>query len=174
MNRTIILSTIAAALVCAPAFAMPSSHKKDHPATEPAGAMDHSDHCGMPMGEGAITALDVAKSKVKISHGAISSIGWPAMTMEFQVLKLVDLAAFGEGDTVHFLLVPQKDISYRIAAMCALDAEKAAHDACMKSMHEAAMKSAAASGKRCDLEMDDTDEMKMNDPSAPSDQDKHH
>ena len=98
MNRPLLMSAaFALALAGAPAFAMPSGHKMDHPTTEPAGAMEHADHCGMPMGEGEITALDVAKAKVKISHKPITSIGWSAMTMEFGVLKSVDLAAFGAG-----------------------------------------------------------------------------
>jgi Cu/Ag efflux protein CusF len=154
-------AALALALAGAPAFAMSSGHKMDHPTTEPAGAMEHADNCGMPMGEGEITALDVAKAKVKISHKPITSIGWSAMTMEFGVLKSVDLAAFGAGDKVHFLLVPQKDKSYRIAAICALDAENGAHDACMNSMHKLAMKIAAASGKSCDMKMDGTDHEKM-------------
>lgn len=162
MNRPLLMSAaFALALGGASAFAMPSGHKMDHPTTEPADAMEHADHCGMPMGEGAITALDVAKAKVKISHKPITSIGWSAMTMEFGVLKPVDLAAFGAGDKVHFLLVPQKDKSYRIAAICALDAENGAHDACMNSMHESAMKIAAASGKSCDMKMDGMDHEKM-------------
>lgn len=163
MNRTMILSACAAAaLVGAPANAMPAGHKMDHPAQEPKDAtMDHADHCGLPMGEGAITALDVAKSRVKISHQPIAELSWPAMDMELGVLKPVDLAAFAVGDKVHFLLAPQKDKSHRVAALCALDAEESAHEACMKSMHEAAMKAAAASGKRCDMKIDDMDHKKM-------------
>lgn len=163
MNRPLLMSAaFALALGGASAFAMPSGHKMDHPSPPPAdAAMGHADHCGLPTGEGAITALDVAKSRVKIAHQPIASIGWSAMTMEFGVLKPVGLAAFSAGDKVHFLLVPQKDKSYRIVAICALDTENSAHDACMNSMHESAMKIAAASGKSCDMKMDGMDHEKM-------------
>jgi Cu/Ag efflux protein CusF len=117
------------------------------------GAADHADHCGLPMGEGVIETLDVAKSKVRIAHKPIAEIGWKAMTMEFGVLKPVDLAAFAAGDKVHFLLARQKDKSYRVAAMCALDAEDGAHKACMNAMHETAAKLAAAAGKPCMTDM---------------------
>lgn len=163
MNRVLILSAFtAAALFGAPAFAMPSGHKMDHPAQEPKDAsMDHADHCGLPMGEGVVTAVDVAKSKVKISHQRIAAIGWSAMTMEFGALKPVDLAAFAVGDKVHFLLAAQKDKSWRIAALCALDAGKSAHEACMKSMHKAAMKVADEVGTSCDMKMDGMEHAKM-------------
>ena len=157
MTRTFLISaSVAIAFGGASAFAMPAGHKMDHPMDMSKDApMNHADTCGMPMAEGVINALDVARSKVKIAHEPIASIGWPAMNMEFAVLKPVDLAAFDQGDEVHFLLAPQKDKSYRVAAMCAADAEKSAHEACMKSMHEAAMKLAAQSGKPCDMKMDD-------------------
>lgn len=163
MNRTTIWAGIAvAALFTAPAFAMPSAHKMDLPQQESKDAsMGHADHCGLPTGEGAITAIDVAKSKVKIAHEPITSIGWSAMTMEFGALKPVDLAAFAVGDKVHFLLAPQKDKSYRIAAICVLDADESAHEACMNSMHESAMKVAAGSGKSCSMKMDGMDHEKM-------------
>jgi len=44
-----------------------------------------------------------------------------------------------------------KSKSYRIEAMCSLDAPKGLHDACMGKMHETAMTLAAASGKSCDM-----------------------
>lgn len=163
MSHNLRLSAFAtAALLAAPAFAMPAGHKMDNPAQEPKDAfMDHADHCGLPVGEGVVTAVDVAKSKVKISHQPIATIGWSAMTMEFGIVKPVDLAAFATGDKVHFLLAAQKDKSYRIAALCALDAEKSAHEACMKSMHEAAMTVSAETGKSCDMNMDGMDHENM-------------
>lgn len=157
MKRSVLISVIV--LAGAPAFAAqsaPAAHPPGHqmhPAKEePASAgMEHSAHCGVPMGEGVISAVDVAKSKATIAHEPIAALGWDKMTMSFAVGKGVDLTAFAAGDRVHFLLAPGKNAkSQDIAAMCAADAEAGAHEACMGAMHKTAMKIAAAAGKPCE------------------------
>lgn len=140
-------SILAAALVfaAAPAFALES---------EPTAAtMQHSDHCGLPMGEGSITALNVKASKATIDHAPIAALGWDAMTMDFKAAKAIDLSAFSAGDRVHFLLSEdKKSKSYRIEAMCALDVSEGLHDACMGKMHETAMTLAESSGMSCKMD----------------------
>jgi Cu/Ag efflux protein CusF len=117
-----------------------------------ASAMQHTNHCGLPMGEGTVTGLDVKTSKATIDHAPIAALSWDAMTMDFKAAKGVDLSAFAAGDRVHFLLVEDKSSkSYRIEAICALDVSDGLHDACMGKMHETAMTLAAASGKFCDM-----------------------
>lgn len=134
--------TAAIVFAAAPAFALESS-----PA---AASMQHTDHCGLPMGEGMVTALDVKASNATIDHAPIAALEWDAMTMDFKAAKGIDLSAFAAGDRVHFLLTEdKKSKSYRIEAMCSLDAPKGLHDACMGKMHETAMALAAASGKSC-------------------------
>ena len=158
---------LAAALFAAtPVFAAepaaPPAHPPGHQ-TEPAGdagakAMDHSDHCGLPIGDGVITAVDVAKARATINHKPIPALGWDEMTMPFAVGKAVDLAAFAPGDRVHFLLAPekkskgQKIAAPTIVAMCSPDAESGAHEACMASMHKAAMKISSDAGKPCAMD----------------------
>lgn len=149
MKRTLILSVlIVASLGLGAAFAAEGEHKTEHPADH---AMGHAEHCGLPMGEGVLQAADVAKSKAKIAHKAIESIGWPEMTMEFAVAKEVDLSAFAQGETVHFLLKPEKDKKYSVAMMCSMDADQGTHEACMKTMHETAMKVASDAGMPCEM-----------------------
>lgn len=156
MKRSLLICAFL--LAGAPAFAAepaPAAHPPGHkmePAKEDAGAaMDQSAHCGLPMGAGVITALDVAKSKTTIAHEPIPALGWDKMTMGFSVGKGVDLAAFAAGDRVHFLLAPGKKAkSQEIASMCAADAETGAHEACMLVMHQTAMKIADAAGKPCE------------------------
>ena len=156
----------AALFASAPALAAepaaPSAHPPGHqmePADDKgAKAMDHSDHCGLPMGDGVITAVDVAKARATINHKPIPALGWDEMTMPFAVDKAVDLAAFAAGDRVHFLLAPdkkskgQKIAAQTIASMCSPDAEAGAHEACMASMHKAAMKIASDAGKPCAMD----------------------
>lgn len=166
--------------------AAPSAHPPGHQ-MEPAGdkgakAMDHAGLCGLPMGEGVITAVDVAKARATINHKPIPALGWDEMTMPFAVDKAIDLAAFAAGDRVHFLLAPDKKAKGQfIAAMCSPDAEAGAHEACMASMHKAAMKSASDAGKPCAMEgmMDgmmegmDHGAMKKDDAAASGDHSKH-
>lgn len=166
MKRVILAAVFLAAI---PAFAAepaaPSTHPPGHqmePAVDSgAEAMDHSEHCGLPMGDGVITAVDVAKARATITHKPIPALGWGEMTMPFAVDKAVDLAAFAAGDRVHFLLAPEKkskgrkSAAHNIVSMCSPDAEAGAHEACMASMHKAAMKIASDAGETC--AMDDMD-----------------
>ena len=139
------------------ASAHPPGHQMD-PASGDAKAMEHSEHCGLPMGDGVITAVDVAKARATVNHKPIPALGWDEMTMSFAVDKAVDLSAFAAGDRVHFLLSPekkskgQKVAAQTIVAMCAPDAEAGTHEACMASMHKAAMKIASDAGKPCAMD----------------------
>lgn len=132
--------------------AHPPGHQMEPASDKGAKAMDHVDHCGLPMGDGVLTAIDVAKARATIDHKPIPALGWDAMTMAFGVEKAVDLSAFAAGDRVHFLLAPEKKAKRRrIAAMCAADADAGAHEACMTAMHKA-MKLASDAGKPCAMD----------------------
>ncbi len=115
-----------------------------------AAQMEHKDHCGFPAAEGRVVSLDVAKRRVTIAHEAIEPLGWPKAETEIAVEKSVDLAAFAAEDRVHFLMAPDKKRKgTEIAAMCAADADAAAHEVCMSAMHKTAMTRASAAGKEC-------------------------
>lgn len=140
-------SILAAVVVCAaaPAFAL-----EREPAAAP---MHHADHCGLPMGEGTVSALDVRASKATVNHAPIAALGRDAMTMDFEAARGVDLSAFAAGDRVHFLLAEDtRSKSYRIEAMCALGVSEGLHDACMGRMHETAMTLAESSGRACNMD----------------------
>jgi Cu/Ag efflux protein CusF len=64
----------------------------------PAGAQTAAEHTG----RGTLNSIDRAAGTVNISHEAVTSAGWPAMTMSF---KLADPAAVPElaaGQRVEF------------------------------------------------------------------------
>ncbi len=146
------LSLVMRLLIAAVAFlfASPALADHGHDAGAPTAIMQHADHCGLPAGEGAIAALDVAKSRVTISHEAIEALGWGKASTEIAASKTVDLAAFAAGEKVHFLMASDKKGKPAvIVSMCAKDFEAAAHAACMASMHKAAMKAASAAGSTC-------------------------
>jgi Cu/Ag efflux protein CusF len=141
------LAVLIAAFAFTPALA---DHGHGEEKAAPAAAMQHKDHCGFPAAEGSIVALDVAKRRVTIAHEALEPLGWSKAETEIAASKPVDLAAFAVGDRVHFLMAPAKKRNQtEIAAMCAADADEAAHQACMGAMHKAAMARASEAGKEC-------------------------
>ena len=52
--------------------------------------------------EGVLTAIDGAAGTVSISHEAIASIGWPAMTMNFTLADPKAVTGFAPGQRVAF------------------------------------------------------------------------
>ncbi|MCJ9430061.1 efflux RND transporter periplasmic adaptor subunit [Kordiimonas marina] len=52
--------------------------------------------------------------KVTLAHGPIKALGWPAMTMDFDVAEDVDLSGFKVGDRLHFTLKRGEDGRYVI------------------------------------------------------------
>lgn len=141
------LAFLIAVLAVSPVLA---DHGREDEKAAPAAQMQHTDHCGFPAGEGRVVSLDVAKRRVVIAHEAIEPLDWAQAETEIATAKSVDLAAFAAGDRVHFLMAPdKKGKGTEIAAICAADAEKAAHEACMGAMHKAAMARAVEAGKEC-------------------------
>lgn len=57
-------------------------------------------------GVGTVKAIDLAKGTITISHGAVPSANWPAMTMTFKIAQ--DLATgIQTGQRVEFEFVKQ-------------------------------------------------------------------
>jgi len=71
--------------------------------TEKPMAMPKADSEPGVSGMGTITAMKDAR-KVTLQHEAIDALGWPAMTMDFDVADDVDLSGFKVGDQLHFTL----------------------------------------------------------------------
>ena len=55
----------------------------------------------MGKASGIVTAIDAAAGKITLDHGAIPTIGWPAMKMEFSAKPDV-LTGISVGDKVDF------------------------------------------------------------------------
>lgn len=58
-------------------------------------------------GTGVVKQLDTAVGKVTISHGAIPSLSWPAMTMTFAVKDKGLLNKLSVGKTVTFQITKE-------------------------------------------------------------------
>ncbi|MDH4018713.1 MAG: efflux RND transporter periplasmic adaptor subunit [Xanthomonadales bacterium] len=55
-------------------------------------------------GSGVVEAVDPTARRVRITHGPIETLGWAAMTMEFDVLPGASLESIQVGQSVHFAL----------------------------------------------------------------------
>jgi Cu/Ag efflux protein CusF len=56
----------------------------------------------MHSAQGTVNNIDRDKGTVNISHGPVSSLNWPAMTMGFQAKDKNMLAELKQGDRVEF------------------------------------------------------------------------
>ncbi len=66
---------------------------------------------------GRVEAVDFDRNRIRVSHGPIDAIGWPSMTMDFNVLPGVDLSGVGEGQDVRFTLRQQHAGEYLIETL---------------------------------------------------------
>ena len=58
----------------------------------------------MPLGRGKVIEIDTKSGKVTLEHEPIAELGWPAMTMGFNVKETRALTKLKVGDTVQFEL----------------------------------------------------------------------
>lgn len=69
---------------------------------------------GAVFASGRVEAVDLERNRIRVSHGPIDQLGWPSMTMEFDVLPGVDLNNIGEGQDIRFTLKQQHAGEYVI------------------------------------------------------------
>src|SRR3546814_6265441 len=65
---------------------------------------------------GTIRRVDTATRVVNLSHGPIPAIGWPAMTMDFNVAPEVTLSSVQPGQAVRVTLVPAAGGPYTVSS----------------------------------------------------------
>lgn len=75
------------------------------------------DDAGNARATGTVNAVDLAAHKINLSHQPITSLGWPAMTMDFPVAPSVDLKGIKPGSRVNFSLEKGKDGMYQIETL---------------------------------------------------------
>ena len=66
-------------------------------------------------GKGTVNKIDAATATVNISHEAIPSIKWPAMTMDFKVADKKVLSSIKTGQVVTFGLTKEAKTGYVIS-----------------------------------------------------------
>lgn len=65
-------------------------------------------------GVGIVNTIDAKESKINLTHEAIPSLSWPAMTMDFKVKNKAVLSKLKSGDKVDFDLKEQPKGQYMI------------------------------------------------------------
>ena len=67
-----------------------------------------------PTGQGTLNSIDGAARKLNITHGPITALNWPGMTMDFGVAPDVDFKALKAGTKISFTLTRGADGMYVI------------------------------------------------------------
>ena len=98
MKPIIVLATALALAGCNKAADTPA---KPNAAAETASMDASASEVKTGNGTGKITEIDATGGKITIAHGAIPSVGWPAMTMGFKADPKI-LAGVAVGDQVDF------------------------------------------------------------------------
>jgi Cu(I)/Ag(I) efflux system membrane fusion protein len=65
-------------------------------------------------GSGRVDAVDREARRIRISHGPIEALGWPSMTMTFNVRPQVDLGQVETGQDIRFALLQEHAGEYVI------------------------------------------------------------
>lgn len=67
-----------------------------------------------PSAQGTINVVDANNHKLKITHGPVSVLNWPGMTMDFAVAPDIDLTTVKPGMMISFTLSRDADDRYVI------------------------------------------------------------
>ena len=59
-----------------------------------------------------------------IRHGPIEALGWPGMTMQFDVTDAVNLARINVGQSVHFSIQPDEQGVYLVDMIHLVDSDE--------------------------------------------------
>ncbi len=73
------------------------------------------------MAHGRINHVNKTAGEVNITHGPISALGWPGMTMSFPVLDKTALARLRPGEPVDFDLIRRPNGQYAISGIAPAD-----------------------------------------------------
>ena len=90
-----IFCMLVASLISAPVLAAQEQHDTDAQGTAKP---------GVHQGIGKVVSVNANALSVKLAHEAIKSLGWPGMTMDFNVANAALLEGLKAGDAVTFEL----------------------------------------------------------------------
>lgn len=82
------------------------------------------DGAGQVRGTGILNAVDAAAHKVRLTHGPIAEMGWPAMTMDFVVARSVDLSLLRPHRRVTFVMQQDPGGFYQIESIAPAEGDQ--------------------------------------------------
>lgn len=94
------------ALIAAVAYANPQQMDPNMPGMAAMPGMQHGTQPAEVHGVGVVRAMNVAQGTITLQQQAITSLGWPAMTMTFKVASPEVLKGMKVGEKVQFTLHP--------------------------------------------------------------------
>ncbi|WP_227370708.1 copper-binding protein [Halomonas sp. M20] len=83
-------------------IALPASADTNHDGQKHGSKMQQSAETQTAQGEGTVKAIDTAAQQITLSHGPIEALGWPGMTMPFNVAESASMEGLSLGDEVRF------------------------------------------------------------------------
>ena len=75
------------------------------------------------MGEGVVHSIDMNLRIINLSHGPIPALKWPAMKMDLEVARSVNLTELQPGQNIKFHIKLGEDKRYRITKVMVAGAE---------------------------------------------------
>ncbi len=78
--------------------------------------MAHAGHTHA-QGSGTVNSVDASGHKINLTHGPIAALGWPGMTMDFEVAPAVDLRTLQPGARVDFTIERGNGGNYEIQSV---------------------------------------------------------
>ncbi|AMK21624.1 copper-binding protein [Sphingobium sp. TKS] len=104
MNKTLMMASSLALMASLAACNKQEDAPKHAESSAASGPMANMPMAGQMMhgmAAGTVTAIDPAEGTITLDHGAMSNLGWPAMTMGFTA-KPEQLSGIKVGDKVDF------------------------------------------------------------------------
>lgn len=89
-----------------------------------------------PSGSGLIIEIGRASRILKLKHQPIEALGWPAMTMNFDVAEDVAIDQLEKGQTIHFELSKGAGAGYVITSIQAVETAGGEQDPTTRGDHE--------------------------------------
>jgi Cu(I)/Ag(I) efflux system membrane fusion protein len=90
--------------------------------------LNPSDHATMNQlqdsifGSGRVENIDLERRRIRMTHGPIEALGWPSMTMEFDVAQNVTLEQVRVGQSLHFSIRADREGTYLVDMIHLVDA----------------------------------------------------
>jgi Cu(I)/Ag(I) efflux system membrane fusion protein len=79
---------------------------------------------GSVFASGWVDGVDQGERRIRVSHGPIDTLGWPSMTMVFDVKSSVDLSGLKAGQGIRFALVQEQAGEYVIERIFSGDTDE--------------------------------------------------